>query len=71
LRWGAASNGGAPVAYVIEAGTGPGLANLAQVPVVAPLVQVSAPAGVYYARVRSQNACGISAASNEQVIQVR
>jgi hypothetical protein len=71
LRWGAATSGGAPIAYVIEAGTAPGLTNLARVPVVAPLVQVSAPAGVYYTRVRSQNACGVSSASNEQVIQVR
>ena len=70
LRWGAPASG-APVAYLIEAGTGPGLANLAQVPVVTPLVQVSAPAGVYYARIRSQNACGLSGPSNEQVIHVR
>jgi hypothetical protein len=71
LRWSAPSSGGAPLAYVVEAGTGPGLANLARVPVVAPLVQVTAPAGTYFTRVRSQNACGISAASNEQVITVR
>jgi hypothetical protein len=70
LRWSAPATG-APIAYVIEAGTGPGLANLAQVPVVAPLVQATAPAGVYYARIRAQNACGISQASNEQVISVR
>lgn len=70
LRWGAPASG-APIAYLIEAGTGPGLANLAQVPVVAPLVQVSAPAGVYYVRIRAQNGCGISGPSNEHVVHVR
>ncbi|MEZ5288404.1 MAG: hypothetical protein R2712_27080 [Vicinamibacterales bacterium] len=51
--------------YVIEAGAGPGLANLARIGVPGSQsgFEVDAPPATYYVRVRSENACGASAAS--------
>lgn len=71
LQWSAPASGGTPAAYLIEAGTGPGLANLVQIPVVASVAQAMAPPGTYYVRIRAQNACGVSGASNEHAIIVR
>jgi hypothetical protein len=71
LAWNAASTGNAPSTYVVEAGSGPTLANLLSTPVGAVTsVVTTAPPGTYYVRVRAQNACGTSAPSNEQVIVV-
>jgi hypothetical protein len=52
--------------YFIEAGSGPGLANLAVFGVGAVTSFVgTAPAGSYVTRVRGVNGCGVSAPSNE------
>lgn len=71
LRW-SAGGGGAPSSYVIEAGSANGQANLAVLPTGNPGTEFStpAPAGRYFLRIRSQNACGTSGPSNEQVIDV-
>lgn len=69
LSWRAPATGSA-TGYVIEGGTGPGLANLG-------VVQIgnvttftgSAPPGTYYVRVRAANAGGLSAPSNEIVVR--
>jgi hypothetical protein len=58
--------------YVIEAGSAPGLSNLAVQPV-ASVTTVSfsgVPAGTYYVRIRAVNALGRSVASDELVIVV-
>ena len=74
LRW-AAPAGATATAYQIEAGSAPGMTNLANFSTGSAATQYSAsgvPAGTYYARVRSMNLGGISAAtSNEIVIVVR
>jgi hypothetical protein len=72
LRWGAPASGGAPTTYIIEAGSSPGLANLFNAPTgnAGTELSVDAPPGRYFARLRSQNACGTSGVSNEQQIDV-
>jgi hypothetical protein len=56
--------------YVLEAGSGPGAADLAVVPLGAAALTASVPDGTYYVRVRALNACGSSTPSNEVVIAV-
>ena len=56
--------------YVLEAGSAPGAANLAMVPLGTPSLLASVPPGTYYVRVRAQNACGSSAPSGEAVLNV-
>jgi hypothetical protein len=58
---------------VLEAGTGPGLSNLAIFDLAPTLTGVTASVapGTYYVRVRARNACGTSAPSNEIVITVQ
>ena len=56
--------------YVIEAGSGPGLANLAQLPSASPSFTGAPPAGTYYVRIRAVTACETSPASNEIVVTV-
>ena len=66
LTWTASATA---VNYTLEAGDRTGSANLANLslgPVT--VVAASAPAGVYYVRTRAQNACGLSAPSNEVVV---
>jgi hypothetical protein len=72
LFWTPPSGGGPPATYLIEAGSGAGLANLYNAPSgLATSVTVQAPPGVFFVRIRSQNGCGISAPSNERVIAVQ
>jgi predicted phage tail protein len=56
--------------YVLEAGSAPGLANVATAPVKGTSLSTTAPAGIYYARVRALNKCGSSAPSNEVTVTV-
>jgi hypothetical protein len=57
--------------YVIEVGSGPGLANILVTPLGAgTTISTIAPPGVYYARMRARNACGLSVPSNEIVVRV-
>jgi titin len=72
LSWtapaGPAENG--PTAYVVEAGSAPGLSNLAVMVVGnATRFQTLAPPGVYHVRVRAVNALGVGPASNEIVVR--
>ena len=70
LTWTAAT--GSPAAYLIEAGTAPGLSNV----VVADLGRATTVTatgvgnGTYFVRVRARNACGTSAASGELTVVV-
>jgi hypothetical protein len=72
LRW-TAPLGPAPAGYVVEAGSAPGLANLATVPVAGAssiLSVTDVPGGVYYLRVRANNTDGAGAPSNELTLVV-
>jgi hypothetical protein len=74
LSWTPAVTGGTPTQWVIEGGSGPGLANL--VIVLLPVTTTTsvtfngvAP-GFYYARLKARNEFGTSAASNEIQVAV-
>ena len=64
ITWSAPITGGAPTSYVLEAGSAPGLANLATVPLSGTSFSAAAvPAGTYYIRVRALNSIGTGPAS--------
>jgi hypothetical protein len=56
--------------YLIEAGSAPGLADLAVIPIAAAAISVPAPTGIYFVRVKALTPCGITAASNEVTVVV-
>lgn len=71
-KWSAPS-GTAPTSYVLEAGTAPGLANVATQDLGSAATTFSATSvavGTYYVRFRSKNACGVSSPSNEIVVTI-
>jgi predicted Zn-dependent protease len=71
LSWTASS--GTPTTYIVEAGSSPGLANLANSDLGGPstsLTALNVGRGTYYVRVRAKNACGVGAVSNEIVLVV-
>ena len=72
LMWMPPSTGGPIQGYIVEAGSGPGLANLYNGPSgsAQPGGVTAAPPGTYFVRIRAQNSCGIGGTSNEQVIIV-
>lgn len=63
---------GLVTSYVLEAGSAPQLSNLASFDTgsAATTINVSAPPGTYYVRLRARNACGVGAASTELVVRV-
>jgi hypothetical protein len=71
LAWQAPSAGVMPASYVIEAGSGPGLANLAVLRAGnVTSFTTTAPPGVYYVRVRAVGPDGVAGdASNEIVVR--
>ena len=71
LTWQAPSTGSAPLGYLVEAALSPGGAVVGAFLVVdTSLILTAVPNGTYYVRVRSGNAEGISAPSNEVVVSV-
>jgi hypothetical protein len=73
LNWSAPTSGGAPTTFVIEAGTGPALADLARFSTGYTGTSFSAggvPAGTYYLRGRAANGAGTSGPSNEVTVVV-
>lgn len=73
LQWTPGSGPGLATGYVVEAGTGPGLANLVRFETggAASLVVDGVPPGTYYVRVRGVNFEGTSAASEDIVVTVQ
>lgn len=70
LNWPAGS--GNPESYIIEAGSGNGLVDLAILATGSdPRFEAIAPPGRYFVRVRSRNACSTSGPSKEVIIEVR
>ena len=69
LRW-TAPGGAAPLGYIVEAGSEPGLSDIAKLQVTS-LTEFSteAPPGTYYVRVRALNERGAGPASNEILVQ--
>jgi hypothetical protein len=72
LSWSAPATGSGPFAYIIEAGTSSGLANILAAPVGgATSLSVTASQGTFFVRIRARNSCApTSPPSNEQVIVV-
>ena len=73
LSWQAPASGGAPTTYIIQAGTGPGLANLANFPTGSTATTFSAggvPVGAYHVRVLASNGVGTSGPSNDALLVV-
>ena len=71
LAWAAPSDGCAPSAYAVQAGSGPGLSDITVANVGASTVlSASAPARTYYIRVIALNVFGGSAPSNEAEVTV-
>jgi hypothetical protein len=69
MTWDEPEAGGAPTNYLVEAGTAPGLANLATiVSTRRAFTYTPVPAGFYFLRVRAVNATGASAPSNDVMI---
>lgn len=66
-----AADEGLPLAYVLELGSGPGLANLGSASM-GRAMSVTSPVapGTYYVRVRLTSACGVGPASNEVTLRV-
>lgn len=73
LSWSPAE--GVVASYILDVGTGPGLADLPSQEVRTvrrtSLTVSRAPPGRYYVRVRAKNPCGISAPSNEVLVVVQ
>jgi hypothetical protein len=70
LSW-LAPAGGGQQEYVLDAGSSPGLTNIASITLPnTPTFAVTAPPGTYHVRARARNACGTSAPSNEIVVVV-
>ncbi len=64
---------GAPTSYIVEAGSAPGLSNLAVANTGTAALTASfgsVPSGTYYVRVRAVNALGASVVSNERTVVV-
>src|SRR5207245_2548584 len=73
LSWVAPSGGDAPTSYMVEAGSTTGRSDLANFDTVNGAVTLTVdavPVGTYFLRVRSKNAAGVSAASNEITVVV-
>src|SRR5688500_406657 len=68
LMWMSPVGGDPPTSYILEAGSAPGLANIAAFDTgttSTTFVATNVPAGTYFLRVKARNADGVSGPSNE------
>ena len=66
LTWNAPAGGGVPGGYVLEAGSGPGLSNIATLPRAnTSFDALGVPAGTYFVRVAATSTFGTGLPSNE------
>jgi hypothetical protein len=72
LAWSAPAAGPAPTSYTLVVGSQPGASNVLVLSTGTTATSTGGPAppGTYYARIRAQNACGFSGASNEVLVVV-
>ncbi len=71
VGWTPPATGPAPLGYQLEAGSAPGIADLAVLPTASTLLTFPGiPAGTYFVRVRSLGSGGASSPSNEAVVVV-
>jgi hypothetical protein len=73
FNWLPPASGNAPSSYVLEAGTAPGQADVAQVDTASAstsLVVAGVPSGTYYVRIRSRSGATLSSPSNEVTVMV-
>jgi hypothetical protein len=71
IAWTAPATGGSPTGYQLIAGSAPGAADLAVVPVSGTsIVAPGVPSGIYYVRVVASNSVGASAPSADVMIPV-
>lgn len=70
LTWGPPVTGGAAASYGLVAGSGPGLADRAVIPLQGTELQGIAPPGIYYVRVHAINVAGPGPPSNEVIVNV-
>lgn len=71
FSWAPPVTGGAAAGYLLEAGSGPRLADIARSPLGGTAASAAGvPAGTYFVRVRSVNAAGAGAASAELQVVV-
>jgi hypothetical protein len=73
ITWNAPTTGGTPTSYYIEAGSSPGLEDLANFNTGSTATSFSTggvPNGRYYVRIRASNAAGTSPASSETTLNV-
>ena len=72
LFWGMPDTDDGPTTFVIVAGSGPALADLALLEIDGTVrsLNVTAPPGAYFVRIHAQNGCGASGASNEILVRV-
>jgi len=72
LTWIAPAGGDSASTYVVEAGSATTLSNIIVFDTGSAATQLTAtaPTGLYYARVRGSNSCGIGGASNEFIVAI-
>jgi len=72
LSWTAPAGGDPPTGYQLEAGSGPGLANIASIPLGfdTSIAFDGIPPGLYYVRVRGINSFGVGAPSEDEILAV-
>jgi hypothetical protein len=72
LTWSAPAAGTPPQGYLLEAGSAPGLSDLASavLPAAQTAFAATAPGGRYYVRVKGGTACGLGPPTNEVVVDL-